>query len=71
MSMWSVYKLGKEEGIWNRPTESGSRWQTAGSFAIDGEGLVRWAQVAGRADDVGDLAKGVDTLESEKGMEGE
>lgn len=43
-SMWSVYKLGKEEGIWNRSTESGSRWQTSGSFAIDKEGMVAWGR---------------------------
>jgi hypothetical protein len=27
-SMYSVWKLGKQENIWNKPTESGSRWQT-------------------------------------------
>ncbi|PBP28746.1 hypothetical protein BUE80_DR000275, partial [Diplocarpon rosae] len=36
-TLWEAYALGKREGIWNRPTESGSRWQTAGSFAVDGE----------------------------------
>ncbi|KAJ7656359.1 hypothetical protein DFH06DRAFT_1045719 [Mycena polygramma] len=40
--LWGAYKLGKNEGIWNRPTESGNRWQTAGSFAVDNEGIVRW-----------------------------
>jgi len=52
LSLWSVFKLGKEEGIWNRPTESGSRWQTGGSFAVDKEGVVRWVRVNGRADEV-------------------
>ncbi|MCJ1390072.1 hypothetical protein MMC18_002930 [Xylographa bjoerkii] len=62
MSMWSVYRLGKDEGIWKRPTESGSRWQTAGGFAIDGSGIVQWVQVAARADDVGELEEGVKSL---------
>lgn len=48
--MWSVVKLGREQGKWNRPTESGSRWQTAGSWAVDGEGIVRWDGPAERAD---------------------
>ncbi|RAR10023.1 exonuclease v [Stemphylium lycopersici] len=30
-------KLGKDKGINVRPTESGSRWQTAGNFAVDSE----------------------------------
>lgn len=51
-SMFSVYTLGKKEGIWNRPTESGNRWQTSGSFAVDGEGVVKWGGVAKAADDV-------------------
>ena len=67
--MWSVYKLGKNEGIWNRPTESGSRWQTAGSFAVDDDGVVRWVQVARGADDVAELAKGVEVLEAMRGGE--
>ena len=61
-----MYRLGLDEGIWNRPTESGSRWQTAGSFAIDGSGIVRWVQVAGRADDMAELHKGVKTLQDQK-----
>ncbi|MCJ1377733.1 hypothetical protein MMC17_000829 [Xylographa soralifera] len=66
ISMWSAYKLGKDEGIWNRPTESGTRWQTAGSFAVDGSGIVRWAQVAERADDMGELLEGVKFLLKQK-----
>ena len=61
--LWKVYKLGKEEGIWNRPTESGTRWQTAGSFGVDRDGVVKWVQVAGRADEVAELDKGVGVLE--------
>jgi hypothetical protein len=53
--LYGVWKLGREEGIWNRPTESGSRWQVAGSFGVDGAGVVRWSWVAERADEIPDL----------------
>jgi hypothetical protein len=53
--LYGVWKLGREEGIWNRPTESGSRWQIAGSFGVDGAGVVRWIRVAERADEIPDL----------------
>lgn len=54
-----MYTLGKGEGIWNRPTESGSRWQTAGSWAVDKGGVVRWGGMGGSSDDVMDLEEGV------------
>lgn len=57
--MRNLFKLGREEGIWNRPTSSGSRWQTAGSFAVDAEGVVRWSRAAGRADEMPDFGEGV------------
>lgn len=41
-SMWNVWNLAKNEGISNRPTESGSRWQTSGTFAIGEDGRVKW-----------------------------
>lgn len=41
--------------MWNRPTESGSRWQMAGNFTVDGNGKVRWVHVAETADDVPDF----------------
>lgn len=62
-SMWSVYKLGKEQGIWNRPTESGNRWQTSGSFAVDRNGVVRWGGAAGRADWIPDFEEAVKAVE--------
>lgn len=62
-SLWSVYRLGKEEGIWNRPTESGSRWQTAGSFAIDREGNVKWGRVAQSADEIPKFEDAVKAIE--------
>jgi len=64
--MWNVYKMGKSEDIWNRPTESGSRWQTSGSWAVDGKGVVRWGRVAKAADDVLDFGEGVKVLEEKK-----
>lgn len=67
-SMWNVYVLGREEEIWNRPTESGSRWQTAGSWAVDGEGTVRWGGVAGSADEVRDFGEAVEKLMLEGGV---
>ncbi|KAG6042010.1 hypothetical protein E4U41_007106 [Claviceps citrina] len=40
LSLYSVYRLGAEEGIWNRATESGSRWQKSGAFAVGGDGTT-------------------------------
>ena len=61
-SLWSVYKTGKEEGIWNKPTESGNRWQTAGSFAVDKEGLIKWGKRAGTADEAADFDQAVQAV---------
>lgn len=58
--LYNVWKLGREEGIWNRPTESGSRWQVSGSFAVDGSGVVRWSRPAESADDIADFGEGVE-----------
>ena len=54
-ALYGALRLGRAEGIWNRPAESGSRWQTSGAFAIDRAGVVRWAHVAASADDLPDL----------------
>ncbi|KAL6718045.1 hypothetical protein ACLMJK_004130 [Lecanora helva] len=62
-SLLNVWKLGRGEGIWNRPTESGSRWQSAGSWAVDGEGAVRWGGVSERADEIPDFGRAVAALE--------
>ena len=62
---WSMIKLvqmGRQEGIWNRPTESGSRWQTAGTFAVDERGTVTFAKVATQADDVCNPVPAVKTV---------
>lgn len=65
-SFWELYKLGREEGIWNRPTESGFRWQVSGSWGVDGEGVVRWGGVNKSADDGGDFGEAVRVLEGGK-----
>lgn len=54
-SLYSAYRLGTDEGIWNRATESGSRWQKSGAFAVDGDGTVRWLHVSQTANDLPDL----------------
>ncbi|KAG9233991.1 hypothetical protein BJ875DRAFT_510793 [Amylocarpus encephaloides] len=61
LALYSGYQLRKQENIWNKPTESGNRWQTAGNFAVDERGVVKWTRVAEAADDVPDL-KGSKTL---------
>lgn len=57
--LWAAYRLGKDEGIWNRPTESGNRWQTSGSFAVDREGIVKWGGAMRRADEVPNFEEAV------------
>lgn len=62
-SMADVFKLAREERIKNRPTESGTRWQTAGTFAIDSHGEVQYVQVAQQASENGDFDKALHSLE--------
>jgi hypothetical protein len=59
----NIWKLGKEQGIWNRPTESGSRWQSGGHWAVDQEGYVRWGVPAARADDVMNVIEAINALQ--------
>lgn len=54
-SIYNAVQLGKTEGIWNRTTESGTRWQMSGAFATDRKGVVRWASVARTASEVPDF----------------
>jgi hypothetical protein len=61
-SISSVSKLEKEDGIKVRSTESGNRWQTAGNFAVDAQGTVRWSRKDERADDMPDVKQGVDAV---------
>lgn len=60
-----VSKLSKETGINVRPTESGSRWQTAGSFAVDGQHIVRWSRKNQRADDMPDFNEALHALQGD------
>ncbi|KAJ7203956.1 hypothetical protein B0H12DRAFT_1225574 [Mycena haematopus] len=62
--LWAVYRLGKDEGIWNRDTESGNRWQTSGSFAVDGEGMVRWGGPMQRAHEIPNFEEAVKILKA-------
>ncbi|KAJ4391766.1 hypothetical protein N0V93_005386 [Gnomoniopsis smithogilvyi] len=55
MSFFNAMSLGKSEGIWNRTTESGTKWQIGGAFAVDRAGKVRWVSVAKTASDIPDL----------------
>ncbi|KAH7410332.1 hypothetical protein DE146DRAFT_644574 [Phaeosphaeria sp. MPI-PUGE-AT-0046c] len=63
-SIPSVSKLDKEDGIKVRSTESGNRWQTAGNFAVDEQGVVKWSRVDERADDMPDFKEGIGALQS-------
>ena len=55
------------EGIKNKPTKSGNRWQTAGSFAIDEGGIVRWAHISASAGDISKFADGLKALKEKAG----
>lgn len=61
---YNVFRLAREEGIKNRPTWSGSRWQTGGVFAVDGKGVVKAGGAALRSDDVSDFKEEVRSVES-------
>ena len=63
-SMATVFKLGREEKIWNRPTESGSRWQTAGEFAVDSSGVVHYSHPAQTTDDLADFQAALRSVKS-------
>lgn len=62
-ALWDVVKTGREEGIWNRDTQSGNRWQSGGTFVVDGEGVVRFGEAAASAGDVQDFEALVKSLE--------
>ncbi|KAK6363631.1 hypothetical protein TWF730_001055 [Orbilia blumenaviensis] len=59
VTMWKALKLGSEELIYNRPTKSGFRWQTAGGFAVDKDGTVRWVYVSRNAPDIPEFEEGL------------
>eukprot|EP01111_Echinosteliopsis_oligospora_P001186 TRINITY_DN1167_c0_g1_i2.p1 TRINITY_DN1167_c0_g1~~TRINITY_DN1167_c0_g1_i2.p1 ORF type:complete len:198 (-),score=54.86 TRINITY_DN1167_c0_g1_i2:199-792(-) len=61
-SLGEVSKLKEEEGIDMRPTESGSRWQEGGSFAVDENGKIIWGGKSESAEDIGDFQEAVRKL---------
>ncbi|QIX00791.1 hypothetical protein AMS68_006308 [Peltaster fructicola] len=61
-ALYETYRVGKEEGFWNRPTESGSRWQQSGFWAVTADGIVRWGRATESAGDVPDFEDGVSAL---------
>lgn len=58
-SLYDLYKMAKEDGIVNRPTESGYRFQTSGHWAVDGKGKIVWGGVAGSANELPDFDEAV------------
>ncbi|KAL9116052.1 MAG: hypothetical protein Q9227_000420 [Pyrenula ochraceoflavens] len=61
-ALWGAVQIAREEGIYNRPTESGSRWQTAGSFGVDANGTIKWVDVSETAPHVSDFYDCLETL---------
>ena len=59
---WNLFKLAQNEGIKNRPTESGSRWQIGGFFVVDGRGTVRYGGKSERSDGIPDFEAAVEVL---------
>lgn len=56
-SLRAVVALSRQ-GIRNRHP-AGTRWQSAGTFALDGEGVVRWRALPAHAGDLPDLEAGL------------
>jgi hypothetical protein len=59
-SMRAVTRLARQ-GIRNRHPH-GTRWQRAGTFAVDGEGIVRWSHLPAHAGDLPDLREAIAAL---------
>ena len=59
-SLGHVARLARD-GIRNRHPD-GTRWQTAGTFAVDEDGAVRWRHLPTYAGDMPDPAAAVDAL---------
>jgi hypothetical protein len=60
-SLGEVARLARE-GVRNRHPD-GTRWQRAGTFAIDADGIVRWRHVPDHAGDLPDLAEAIAAIE--------
>lgn len=63
-SMGEVFRLATQEKIKNRPTQSGTRWQTSGMFAIDASGVVKYSHPSKTTDDLGDAVAAVDAVQA-------
>ena len=59
-SLTEVGRLARA-GIRNRHPD-GTRWQRAGTFAVDGEGIVRWSHLPEHAGDLPDLGEALRAL---------
>jgi hypothetical protein len=62
-SLGAAFTLARQEKIQNRPTESGTRWQTSGVYAIDSSGLVKYSHPSQTADDLGDVDAAVKAVQ--------
>ena len=60
-SLAAVTELARE-GIRNRHPD-GTRWQSAGTFALDGDGVVRWRSIPLHAGDLPDLDQALAALD--------
>jgi hypothetical protein len=63
-SLGAVFTLARDEKIKNRPTESGTRWQTSGVYAADAQGVVRYSHPSATTDDLGDLEAAVQSVKA-------
>ena len=59
-SLAAVMNLARR-GIRNRHPH-GTRWQSAGTFAIDAQGIVRWCALPAHAGDLPNLASALDAI---------
>ncbi|KAE9574459.1 hypothetical protein CGCF415_v004521 [Colletotrichum fructicola] len=62
-----VFSLAWNEGIKNRPTESGNRWQTSGAWAINEGGIIVWGHAAKGASEIPDFEEAVTQVKTENG----
>ena len=59
-SLSAVASLARQ-GVRNRHPD-GTRWQSAGTFALDREGIVRWRQIPAHAGDLPDVDEALGAL---------
>ena len=57
-SLREVVRLRSDDGIRNARSD-GTRWQTAGTFAVDAAGVIRWRHIPRHAGERPDLAEAV------------